>query len=311
MWQCVRTGQLKSEKALEHIRNKGKDSETINVIYVVDASWKLLDALDLRRFILAGPGDTVRQIMDYSFVSIPAYEDREKAVALIQRYDLVALPVVDSEGVLLGIVTVDDVMDVAQEEATEDFHKVAAVSPLKISYTKTGIWSLYKKRIGWLVMLVLMNAVSAGVITAYEDVLVSSLVLASFIPLLIASGGNAGSQSATLVIRAIAVGDAKMDRWLWAVGREVCLGFILGITMGITTWVMGFMRGGYVIAIVVSLSTITIVMVSNLMGVALPFLLTRLRIDPAVISNPLITSVADIAGLIIYFSVATWIFGIL
>lgn len=297
------------EQALEHIRSRGKRSETVNVIYVTDASWTLLDSLELGRFILAPPSATVQQIMDYSFVSIAAFEDREEAVRMIQHYDLYALPVVDSQGVLLGIVTVDDVLDVAQKETTEDFHKAAAVAPLKTSYRESNIWSLYRKRIGWLAGLVLVNLVSAGVIAAYEETLAASIALAFFIPLLIASGGNAGAQSATLMIRAIATGDVTMKHWLWAVGREVGIGVILGITMGLAAWAIGFIRGGVEIAAVVALSMVAIVAVTNLIGVVLPFLLVQLRLDPAVASNPLITSVADVAGLLIYFSVATRILG--
>lgn len=297
------------EQALEHIRNKGKDSETINMIYVVDPSWKLIDDLELRRLIIAKPSDTVEPILDYSFVSISAFDDREKAVQMIQRYDLDALPVVDSEGILIGIVTVDDVMDVAQEEATEDFQKVAAVVPLKMSYSKSSLWTLYRKRIGWLVALVLVSLASSGVIAAYEEVLVSAIALAFFIPLLIGSGGNTGAQSATLMVRAIATGDVQLGQWMWAAGREIGVGILLGLTTGLATWLLGSFRGGFEIGIVVGLAMLSIVIVANMIGVLLPFLLTRLRLDPAVASSPLITSIADFVGLMIYFSIATWILG--
>jgi len=296
-------------QALEHIRNKGKDSETINVIYVTDESWVLLDSLSLRKFILANPHDTVSQIMDYSFVGIAAFSDREEAVRMIQHYDLVALPVLDTEGVLIGIVTVDDVMDVAQEEATEDFHKVAAVTPLKTSYSESGVWLLYRKRIIWLAVLLGVNLIASGVIAAYEEMLVSTIALTFFIPLLIATGGNAGAQSATLMVRAIATDDVKLNQWLWALGREMIVAGCLGISMGMASWVLGIFRGGFEIGLVVGLAMILIVLVSNLIGVILPFILTRIRIDPAVVSNPLITSVADVTGLIIYFSIANRLLG--
>jgi magnesium transporter len=297
------------EQALGHIRNKGKDSETINVIYVVDPSWKLIDGLELRRFIIAQPSQTVEQIMDHTFVSISAFEDREKAVQMIQHYDLDALPVVDSDGILLGIVTVDDVMDVAEEEVTEDFQKAAAVMPLKTGYRDSSIWLLYRRRIVWLGGLVLVNLVSAGVLAAHEELLISSIALAFFIPLLIATGGNAGAQSATLMVRAIATGDLHPGEWSWAIGREIGIGALLGMTIGLATWGLGLFKGGVEIGIVVGLTMIAVVIVSNLIGVILPFLLTRLRMDPAVASSPLITSVADVVGLIIYFSIATRILG--
>lgn len=296
--------------ALEHIRKKGKDTETINVIYITDKKWKLIDALELRRFILADPTDTVEKIMDYSFISISAFDDREKAVQMIQHYDLDALPVVDSEGVLIGIVTVDDVLDVAQEEATEDFQRVAAVAPLKMSYRETSIWSLYRKRIVWLAALIFVSLVSSGIIAAYEDTLATYIVLAFFIPLLIATGGNTGTQSATLMVRAIATGDVRMGQCLWAVSREIGIGVLLGATMGLATWILGLFRGGLQIGVVIGLAMVSIVVVTNLIGVILPFVLTKLRLDPAVASSPLITSVADAAGLLIYFSIATLILGL-
>jgi magnesium transporter len=292
-------------QALEQIRQKGKDSETVNMIYVVDDSWKLLDALELRRIILANPTDYIEQLMDYSVVSLSAFDDRERAVYMIQRYDVFALPVVDSNGVLLGIVTADDVMDVAQEEATEDFHKGAAVAPLKVSYREAGIWSLYAKRIGWLITLVFVNLASSGVISAFEHTLSSAIALAFFIPLLIDSGGNAGSQSATLMVRALATGEVKVDQWIRTVLKELGVGVALGLTMGLAGSLLGYVRGGPAIGVVVGLSMLAIIVVANIIGVAIPFLLTKFRLDPAVASSPLITSVADAAGLLIYFVIAS------
>ncbi len=296
-------------RALEHIRSKGKDSETVNVIYVTDESWVLLDELSLRKFILANPEDSVSQIMDYTFAAISALKDREEAVRMIQRYDIVALPVVDSEGIMLGIVTVDDVMDVAQEEATEDFHKAAAVAPLKTTYRGSTIWRLYRMRIGWLIALVAVNLVSSSIIAAYEETLAAYIALAFFIPLLIDSGGNAGAQSATLMIRAIATGDVQLRQWMWAFGREVSIGSLLGVTMGLASGLLGLFKGGYEIGLVVGLAMISIVVVANIIGALLPFLLTGLKMDPAAASSPLITSVADAAGLFIYFSIATHFLG--
>ncbi len=292
-------------RALEHIRSMGKDSETINVIYVTNASWQLLDALELRKFILANPLDSVQHIMDYRFVSIVGSEDREEAVRMIQLYDIVALPVVDSNGILLGIVTVDDVLDIAEEEVTEDFHMTAAVRPLKKSYRDSSVWSLYRKRIGWLIILVLVNLVSSGVIAAYEETLASVIALAFFIPLLIDSGGNAGAQSATLVVRAIATGDVKLRKWFFTILKELSVGMFLGISMGLASWALGVTRGGFQVGVVVGLSMMAIVVVANIIGTALPFVLTKLKIDPAVASSPLITSIVDATGLLIYFGLAT------
>jgi magnesium transporter len=305
---AVRPGWTVAQ-AIEHIRRKGKDSETINVVYVTDSSWKLLDAVELRRFILAKPTDKVEQLMDYSYVTISAMEDREEAVRVMHRHALSVLPAVDSAGVLLGIVTVDDVLDVAEEEITEDFHKAAAVQPLKSGYREAGVWPLYRKRIGWLVALILINMVSSTVISVYEEVLASAMVLTFFIPLLIASGGNAGSQSATLMIRALATGDVKLTQWFRVLAKELLVGLALGTTMGLAGGLLGLFQGGYQIGVVVGLAMVAVVLVANIMGVALPFLLLRLGLDPAVASSPLITSIADATGLAIYFAIAVWFLG--
>ncbi|MEX2640980.1 MAG: magnesium transporter [Balneolales bacterium] len=297
-------------QALEHIRKMGKKSETINVIYVTDRSWKLIDALELQVLILAEPEQIVQDVMDNSFVSISAFDDREVAVQMMQRYDKTVLPVVDSEGVLLGIVTVDDVFDVAEEEATEDFHKGAAVAPLKTSYRDATIFSLFSKRLPWLIILVFVNLISSGVIEAFEDVLASALALAFFIPLLIDSGGNTGAQSATLMVRAIATGDIQLSQWLRTVGKEVFVGITLGIIMGGASWVLGYFRGGWEIGVVVGVSMILIVLTANIIGTILPFLLTKINIDPAVASSPLITTIVDAVGLLIYFSIAAWMFNV-
>jgi magnesium transporter len=296
-------------QCLEHIRRKGRDSETVNVVYVTDASWKLLDALELRRFILAKPEDKVQQIMDYTFQGVQADMDREEAVQMIQRYDLDALPVVDSYGVLLGIVTVDDILDVVEEEVTEDFHKTAAMSPLKTSYRESSVRSLVTKRIGWLLALVFVNLAAAGVIAAYEEVLASAIVLAFFIPLLNAGGGNVGAQSATLIIRAQATGDIKTGQWLGTMIKELRVGAFLGLGMGFVIWIFGLLYGGLRVAVAAGISMIFIVLLTNILGVVLPLLLLRLRLDPAMASSPLITSMADAIGLTVYFFLASRILG--
>jgi magnesium transporter len=215
-------------RALEHIRARGKDIETISIIYVADASWHLLDALELQRFILADPNDTVESIMDRNYIGLNALDDQEEAVRTMDRYDLYALPVMDDENVLLGIVTVDDILDIAREEATEDFHKFAAVAPLKESYRETGRLRLYRKRIGWLIILVGVNLISSGIIHFYEETLQALFTLAFFIPLLIGTGGNTGAQSATLMVRALATDDLTISDWFIGFYNGSCY-FPLGI----------------------------------------------------------------------------------
>ena len=295
------------EQALRHIRVRGRDREVVTTIYVTDTHWKFLDAMELPRLILAEPDDTVEKILEHEAVTLSPYDDREEAVRQMSRYDLFVLPVVGADDVLIGIVTADDVLDVAEEEATEDFQLSAAVEPLKISYSEAGVLSLFRKRIPWLLALVVVNLGAAGVIAAYEDTLAALISLAFFIPLLMGSGGNAGAQSATLVVRALATGDLDRSQWLPTLLKEVAVGATLGATMSVSAWLLGLFQGGGEVAAVVALAMFLIVLASNLIGVIVPFLLNRVGIDPAVASSPLITSVADIAGLAIYFAIASWV----
>jgi magnesium transporter len=301
-------------RALEHIRTRGHESETADVIYVVDDGWRLIDDMPLRRLVMADPNKTVRDVMDDAFVSLRATDDREEAVRKMQRYNRVALPVIDAEGVLLGIVTVDDVMDVAEEEATEDFHRVGGVMPLGMSYWQAGLWILYRSRIVWLAALVIVNLVSSGIIAAYEEALEALVALAFFIPLIIDTGGNAGAQSATMMIRGISTGDIRLDQWARVFVKEAGIGLIIGTTLGAMGFLLGFWRGGPEIGmqlgLIVLLTMIAMLVLTNLIGMILPFILTRLKLDPAVASGPLITSIADAVGLIVYFTIATAILGI-
>lgn len=298
-------------RALTYIRENGRDSETINMIYAVDASGRLLDEIRLRRLILANPDSAITDLMDGSFTSLSAFDDREKAVAVMQRYDLSALPVVDSDGKLLGIVTFDDVMDVAEEEATEDMQRAASVTPLRMSYHRAGILDLFTKRVGWLVSLVLLNLASAGVIVLFEERIAHTMVLLFFVPILIGTGGNAGAQAAMLVIRALVTGDIEITQWLRIVARELAVAVALGLSLGLLGGMLGMLRGDYSfdVFLVVGLSMLAIVVIGNMVGTILPFLLARLKIDPAVASGPLITTIVDAAGLFVYFSIATAIIG--
>ena len=298
------------QRALEHIRAQGKDSETINRIFITDPSGKLLDDVMLRRLILANPDQGVSQVMDHSFVSLSAFDDREKAVEVMRRYDIVAVPVVDSEGVLIGIVTFDDVWDVAEEEVTEDIHKAAAMEPLEMSYHRASVWDLYTRRIGWLVILVVLSVVSSVVISAFEDKLAAVITLAAFIPILLGAAGNTGSQSATLTIRALVTGDLLPSQWAGSVVKELGVGILLGVSLGVLGGCLGFVMAGarnvgLKIGLVVGTSMSAVILFANIVGVVLPFILNKARLDPAVASSPLITTIADALGLLVYFSIAS------
>lgn len=298
------------EEALANIRKEGKDSETLNLVYIIGEDDRLIDDLRVRQLLLANPEARVEELMDEQFVALQASRDQEEAIQVFRDYDRVALPVLDSNGVLLGIVTIDDILDVVREEATEDFHKVGAVTPLKTGYRESSIWALFRSRVLWLAILVLVNLVSSGVIAAYEETLEAAIALAFFIPLLIDSGGNAGSQSATLMVRAIATKNVELSQWGRVFVKEIAVGVALGIAMGVLSATLGLFRGGPEIGLIVGLAMVGIILVANLVGTVLPFLLTRLDIDPAVASAPLITTVADASGLLIYFSIATAVLGV-
>ncbi len=297
------------DEAFRHIRRRGGKSETIYRIFVVDNRGRLLDDIELHRFIVAPPDATVADIMDHSVASISAFADREETVAVIRRYDQTVLPVVDSEGTLVGIVTVDDVLDVAEEEATEDFHRVASVGPVRMSLRDAPVRLLYRVRIPWLLALIGMNIFSGAGIQYFEETLAASIALAFFLPLLIDSGGNAGSQSATMMIRAMATGDVHMSDWFRLVAKELRVALAIGVTMAAGAALISWFRAPEIV-VVVALTMTIIVLVGSLIGMSLPFIFTRLGWDPATASAPLITSLSDISGVLIYFSIATWYLGL-
>jgi magnesium transporter len=291
-------------QVLEHIRAQAQYSETLDVIYVVDEKWKLIDALDLKVFVLANPDETVDNLMDHHYEYLSAFEDREQAVQMMRRYDVNVLPVVDSDGILVGIVTVDDVLDVAEEEATEDFHKASAITPLSQNYLETGPFELFRRRIAWLVVLVFMNIFSGAAIASFEDTIAAAVALVFFLPLIIDSSGNAGSQAATLVIRALSLGDVKLEDWGRLLLKDIGVGIMLGLVMGAAVLGLGIYRGGPLVGAAVALTMVCVVLVGSAIGTLLPLALSRLRLDPATASAPLITSLADISGVLIYFSIA-------
>jgi magnesium transporter len=292
-------------EAIQHIRTHGRDSETVNRVYVTDSRWRLLDDIELRRLILAQPEKKVEEVMDHTYVSVSALADREEAVHLIRRYDLVALPVTDSAGVMMGIVTVDDLLDVAEHEATEDFHRVGSVGPIRGSLREAKIGMLYRRRVGWLLILVFVNILTGAAIASYEELISRVVALVFFLPLLIASAGNAGSQAATLMIRALATGDVKMRDWFHLLGKEIAVAGTLGVTMAFAVSFIGLFRGGSEVAMVVGMTMVMVVVIGSVVGMSLPFLLSRLNLDPATASTPLVTSIADIAGVFVYLTIAS------
>ncbi|WP_376695320.1 magnesium transporter [Wenzhouxiangella sp. EGI_FJ10305] len=296
-------------RALDHIRHEAHRGETVNFVFVTDERGKLLDAIRLKDFILTKQDAHVQALMDEDVIRIEADADREQAVQTIQHYDISTLPVTDRSGVLLGIVTVDDIMDVAEAEITEDFHKFGGSSRLNVSIREASPAFLYRKRIGWLMILIVVNLFSGLAIALYEPSIEAVIGLVFFLPMIIAGSGNAGSQSATLMVRALATGDVAATDWLKMWIKELSVAVMLGLTMAAAVAAIGAWRGGSEIglqlAIVVGLSMFAVVIMGGMIGVLLPFLLQRLKLDPATASTPLITSVADVGGILIYFSIAS------
>jgi len=301
-------------RSMEHIRTYGKTAETINVIYVVDDKEHLIDDLRLNHLILADQDDLIDTLMDRSFEALSVYDDQEEAVKMLAKYDRVALPVVDSDGVLVGIVTADDVIDVAEEETTEDMQKMAGMDALDDYYSQSSIFDLVKKRLWWLIVLFVGQILTAIAMGGYEEVLQKVVALSFFVPLIISSGGNSGSQAATLVIRALATDDIKPDDWIRVFKREFTSGLMLGGLIGMLGFVTligwDYMMGlpivttTYLTAGVVGLSLFSIVLFGNFTGAMLPFILSKLNLDPAVSSAPFVATIVDVSGIIIYFSIA-------
>lgn len=297
---------LTARDAIEQIRRQAPDKETIYQAYVIDAERRLIGTVSLRELIVA-PGEArVEALMKREVVFARADEPRRVAAELIARYDLIAVPVINGGERLVGIVTYDDAMDVDAEETTDMFHKAGGgLGHLGASLRDASVQLLYRKRVFWLVLLVFGNVFSGAGIAAFEDTIAAHVALVFFLPLLIDSGGNAGSQAATLMVRALATGEARLADWGRMLGREFAVAALLGVTMAVAVSVLGLLRGGPEIALVVALSMVAIVVVGSTIGMSVPFVLSRLNRDPATASAPLITSIADISGVLIYFAIAT------
>jgi magnesium transporter len=301
-------------RSMDHIRKYGETAETINVIYVVDDKEHLIDDLRITHLILADQNDHILSLMDNSFEALSVYDDQEDAVKMLAKYDRVALPVVDSDGVLVGIVTADDIIDVAEEETTEDMQKMAGMSVLDDYYSQSSILDLVKKRLWWLIILFVGQIITAIAMGGYEEVLQKVVALSFFVPLIISSGGNSGSQAATLIIRALATDDIKPEDWKKVFKREFSSGLLLGILIGLLGFVtlLGWdyfagdpiTKGTFLTAGVIGLSLFIIVLFGNFTGAMLPFVLSKLNLDPAVSSAPFVATIVDVSGIIIYFTIA-------
>lgn len=297
--------QLTVREAVDRLRQIATDTETINRLYVIDDDRRLLGSLRLQDLILAKPDTEVGALMDRNTLAVQVDDDAEDVARQIAKYDIIAVPVLDLSGRMVGIVTHDDALDVAEEAATEDFHRVATVGGGLGNLKVASFSLLFRKRAPWLVLLIFGNLFSGAGIAYFEDTIAAYVALVFFLPLLIDSGGNAGSQSATMMVRALATGEVVLKDWGMLFGRELLVSAALGVVMALAVTAIGVYRGGPEIALVVATTMMLLVMVGSLIGMSVPFVLSVFRLDPATASAPLITTISDAVGVIIYFSVAS------
>jgi magnesium transporter len=301
------------QEVLDYIRAYGQDSETLNVIYVVDEQGRLIDDIRIRELLLTAPTSRVADLMDRRFVVLKATDDQETAIAEFRAHDRTALPVTDTSGMLIGIVTIDDVLDVAEAKTTEDIQRIGGSEALDEPYMVIGFGRMIRKRAGWLTALFLGEMLTATAMSAFEAEIARAVVLALFVPLIISSGGNSGSQASTLVIRALALGEVGLRDWWKVARREIGAGLALGGILGS----IGFLRisiwstfsniyGEHwlLVALTVGIALVGVVLWGTLMGSLLPFVLRRLGFDPATSSAPFVATLVDVTGLVIYFTVA-------
>ncbi|YAF97739.1 MAG: magnesium transporter [Nodularia sp. CChRGM 3473] len=295
-------------QALEQIRSLANLRETIYYIYVTDDARRLTGILSLRDLIVAQPEQTIGSIMTRDVVFVNTNTDQEEVARTIQHYDFVAIPVVDTEQRLVGIVTVDDVLDILEQETTEDIYTLGGLEAGAENYFQTNLFTVARRRVVWLLILLVTNSATAAVITNQEDILEKVVALTAFIPLLIDTGGNVGAQSSTVVIRGLNTEDVRPKEALGVVRREAIAGILLGTMLGIVVVVWAFfLQGSWLVAIAVGISLFSICVLASVSGSALPFLFRALGLDPALMSAPFITTAVDVLGVLIYLNVARWI----
>lgn len=298
--------------AMAHIKEIGLNRETVYTCYVTDKNRTLEGFVSLRTLVTSEEDEIIRDIMEDEVINVNTHDDQETVANAFSRYGFLAIPVVDKEHRLTGIITVDDIMDVIEQETTEDFQIMAAMSPSEDAYLDTGVMALAKHRLPWLLILMISGVFTGRIMGRYEDVLSSVVVLATFIPMLMDTGGNSGSQSSTLIIRGLAVGDIKLsDGWkvLW---KEFRISFIVGIALAATNFarLMIFDKVGVSVSLTVSITLLLTVMLSKIVGGILPLIAKRLKLDPAIMAGPLITTIVDGLSLVVYFTLATRLLGL-
>lgn len=296
-------------QALDYIKANGYDKETINTCYVLNSSRVLEGVVSLRQLVLSDDEEILEDIINLEVDSVKTHDDQEEVATTFKKYDYYVMPVVDNENRLVGIITVDDIIDVIDKEATEDIHKMAALQPTEKPYLKTNIWHLAKNRIPWLLILMISAVFTGGIIKRYETALQSVILLAAFIPMLMDTGGNAGSQSSTLIIRGLALGEIEPKHFLKVIWKELGVSIIVGIILAAVNFLKIYLidKAGVLVAITVAFTLVLTVTLSKVIGGILPLLAKRFKMDPAIMAGPLITTIVDAISLVVYFATATWL----
>ncbi len=300
--------EMTVKEALQRVKKTGIDKETIDNCFVTDYNRKLEGIVSLRKLILNDENLKVHQVMDRQIIYAHTLEDQEEVANSFKKYDLLSMPVVDKEKRLVGIITIDDIVDVIEMENTEDFHKMAALQPVETKYLKTNALQLAKHRLAWLVILMISATFTGRIVQRYQDMLQSVVVLAAFIPMLMDTGGNAGSQSSTLIIRGLALNEIKMSDFFEVIKKEFRVSFIVGATLALLNFGRLYLEGiEFYINITVCVSLFCTVAMAKIIGGMLPIIAKKFKIDPAIMAGPLITTIVDAAALMIYFSLALWL----
>lgn len=299
--------EMTVEKALAHIRKTGVDKATINICYVTNENRRLEGIISLRKIILNDHDVLIKDIMYENFISINTYDDQEDIAAQFKKYDLVAMPVVDNESRLVGIITIDDIVDIIDQENTEDFQKMAAMAPSEQEYLKESLFTLSKNRITWLLILMVSATFTGRIMGKYEDVLQSVIILSAFIPMLMDTGGNAGSQSSTLIIRGLALDEIQLKDWFKILKREFSVSLIVGSILSVVNFIRLFVfeNVDLMVNITVCISLFLTVVLAKVVGGMLPLVAKKFKLDPAIMAGPLITTIVDAVALMAYFAIAT------
>lgn len=297
------------KRALEHIRETGLEKETVYTCYVTDKSRRLEGIVSLRKIVVSSDDTLIDDIMDADVVSVRTHDDQETVAQLFQKYGFIALPVVDNEDRLTGIITVDDVMDIMEQEATEDFQLMAAMRPEETPYLETSVWRLSMNRIPWLLLLMISATFSGAIMMHYEELLAQVAVLTAFIPMLMDTGGNTGSQASTLVIRGLATGELEVQDWYRVLWKELRVSLLVGLALSAVNLVRMLIltKTSTAVAMTVSLTMMLCVLIAKLVGGILPMIAKKLKLDPAIMAGPLITTVVDGISLFVYFNIARYV----